>query len=265
MGVRCRLMRRRGTPTLRHAGPGARAHGCVRLEGVADPSRGTRVAIGIPLVAAVATALWDARAGAPLDTTASDRRLPARRGCSGRADRRPARPTELVHGLDARRRARRAPRRPAPRCRRRRLDAGDPTRSGMAPTLRRREGSRRCRASRPGSSALRLLAGGSDRRPPRRPRRMLAAVAVNSERPLADHARTAPRPLLALWRRGLRVDLLETVLVVPLLSVLLIADGAERGPRRHDDGVASRRPSARPAQPGDDRSRARRRAGECAA
>jgi len=37
--------------------------------GVADPSRGTRVAIGIPLIAVAAAALWTAGSGPSVDTS----------------------------------------------------------------------------------------------------------------------------------------------------------------------------------------------------
>jgi diguanylate cyclase (GGDEF)-like protein len=55
---------------------------------------------------------------------------------------------------------------------------------------------------------------------------MLAAVAVNSTCRFLIILERHPGQLVELWLRGLRVDLLETVLVVPLLSVLLIASGA---------------------------------------
>ncbi len=53
---------------------------------------------------------------------------------------------------------------------------------------------------------------------------MLAAVAVNSVCRFLVILERHPGRLLVLWSRGLRVDLLETVLAVPLLSVLLIVD-----------------------------------------
>ncbi len=52
---------------------------------------------------------------------------------------------------------------------------------------------------------------------------MLAAVAVNSICRFLVLLERHPGSLLELWPRGLRVDLLETVLIVPLLSVLLVA------------------------------------------
>ncbi len=55
---------------------------------------------------------------------------------------------------------------------------------------------------------------------------MLAAVAVNSVCRFVIIFERHPGQLVELWLRGIRVDLLETVLVVPLLSVLLIASGA---------------------------------------
>lgn len=53
---------------------------------------------------------------------------------------------------------------------------------------------------------------------------MLAAVAVNAVCRLLIILERHPGKLSDLWARGLRVDLLETVLVVPSLSVLLIAE-----------------------------------------
>ena len=61
---------------------------------------------------------------------------------------------------------------------------------------------------------------------------MLAAVAVNSICRFLIILERHPGRLVELWTRGLRVDLLEAVLVVPLLAVLLIASGAERCARR---------------------------------
>ena len=58
---------------------------------------------------------------------------------------------------------------------------------------------------------------------------MLAAVAVNAVCRFLVILERHPGLLLELWSRGLRVDLLETVLAVPLLSVLLIVD-TERTP-----------------------------------
>ena len=55
---------------------------------------------------------------------------------------------------------------------------------------------------------------------------------MNSVGRFLDHPRAAPGLLLELWPRGLRVDLLEAVLVVPLLSVLLIADAESAVARR---------------------------------
>ncbi len=52
---------------------------------------------------------------------------------------------------------------------------------------------------------------------------MLIAVGINSAGRLFIMLERRARPLLLLWRRGVLVDLLETVLVVPLLTALLIA------------------------------------------
>ena len=53
---------------------------------------------------------------------------------------------------------------------------------------------------------------------------MLAAVVVNSVGRLLIMLERRTRPLLELWRRGIVIDLVETAVAVPLLSVLLIAD-----------------------------------------
>jgi diguanylate cyclase (GGDEF)-like protein len=55
---------------------------------------------------------------------------------------------------------------------------------------------------------------------------MLAAVVVNTVCRFLIILERHPGQLVELWLRGLRVDLLETILVVPLLSVLLIASGS---------------------------------------
>ncbi len=55
---------------------------------------------------------------------------------------------------------------------------------------------------------------------------MLAAVIVNSVCRFLIILERHPRRIVELWVRGLRVDILETVLVVPLLSVLLLASGS---------------------------------------
>ena len=171
-------------------------------EGVADPSRGTRVAIGIPLVAAAATVSLGRPRRDARSTRLADRRCLLVAGCSA--------PSTIVVQLGPRSwytastpvdRARRPPRRPAPRCRRRRLDADGSTRGRLAP-----------RSAEGGVAALQGLAAGH-----RRARlladaatdggaaaAMVAAVAVNTRRPLPDHARaTNPRaPRRALAPRG---------------------------------------------------------------
>jgi len=55
---------------------------------------------------------------------------------------------------------------------------------------------------------------------------MLAAVAVNSGCRFLIILERHPGRLVELWTRGIRVDLLEAVLVVPLLAVLLITSEA---------------------------------------
>jgi diguanylate cyclase (GGDEF)-like protein len=53
---------------------------------------------------------------------------------------------------------------------------------------------------------------------------MTAGVAVNAVGRFLIMLERNPRLLLELWPRGLRIDLLEVVLVVPILSVLLIVN-----------------------------------------
>lgn len=55
---------------------------------------------------------------------------------------------------------------------------------------------------------------------------MLAAVTVNATCRFLIVFEPSPSRLRVLWLHRLRVDLLEAILVAPLLSVLLIADGA---------------------------------------
>ncbi len=54
---------------------------------------------------------------------------------------------------------------------------------------------------------------------------MIAAVTVNSACRFVIILERDPDRLVELWARGIRVDLLEAVLVVPLLAVLLLASG----------------------------------------
>ena len=105
--------------------------------GVADPSRGTRVAIGIPLAAVLATALWVYRRGRSARDVVADGDCARRRSGRGGARRRPARAAQLVHGSDAGHRPRRADRRPTRRRRGRHLHPDHPTRVGLAPPGRR--------------------------------------------------------------------------------------------------------------------------------
>ena len=56
---------------------------------------------------------------------------------------------------------------------------------------------------------------------------MVAAVAVNSMCRLLIILERHPGRLIELWVRGIRVDVLESILVVPLLAVLLITNDAD--------------------------------------
>ena len=230
--------------TRRARRPGTRLR---PAEGVADPSRGTRVAIGIPAVAAVATALWASRSGVSLDTSlpiavallvvaAAASRIVVQLG--PRSWYTASTPVVVLAAL-----------------------LGGPllgVAAGVSTQLIRPEAVWRRRSAEGGLAALQglaagvvgtaLLAGGNRTRRGRG-RAMLIAVAVNSAGGSSSCSSGATRPLLVLWRRGVLVDLLETRLVVPLLAVLLIAEPTELCPRRHDDGDAPRRPDDRAAQP----------------
>ena len=181
-------------------------------------------------------------------------------------DRRSARPAQLVHGLDSGRSF-------SPRSSAARSSASPPA---SRPRCIRPEAVWRRQSAEGGVAALQGLAAGivghgapartarHDRR--RRPPAMAVAVAVNSVgRFLIMLERRTRRSCSSSGPAGCCVDLLESVLVVPLLSVLLIAERHEPLPRRRHR-CARFSPSLlhRAAQPRHDRSRARRRAGECA-
>ncbi len=193
---------------------------------VADPSRGTLVAIGIPLVAVVGTALWTARSGASLTTSlpvaiamlavaAAAKQVVVQLG--PRSWYTAATPVVVLAAL-----------------------LGGPllgVAAGMSTQLVRPESVWRRQSAEGGIAALQGLAagifalallGGGTRTAAAAATAaavaMLAAVAVNSVCRFLVILERHPGLLLELWSRGLCVDLLETVLAVPLLSVLLIVD-----------------------------------------
>ena len=188
--------------------------------GVADPSRGTRVAIGLPLVAVVATGLWTAGSGVSLDTSfpialallvlaAAAEQLVVQLGPRSwyTASTSVIVVAALLGGplLGVAAGVSTQLVRPGAVWRRRSAEGGVAALQGLAAGI---AGT----ASLAGSHLIGVAAAG-----------MLAAVAVNSSGRLLIMLERRTRPLLTVWRRGVVVDLLETVLVVPLLSVLLIA------------------------------------------
>lgn len=193
---------------------------------MADPSRGTLVAVGIPLIAAVGTALWTARSGASLTTSlpvaiamlavaAAAKQVVVQLG--PRSWYTAATPVVVLAAL-----------------------LGGPllgVAAGMSTQLVRPESVWRRQSAEGGIAALQGLAagivalallGGGTRTAAAAATAaavaMLAAVAVNSFCRFLVILERHPGLLLELWSRGLCVDLLETVLAVPLLSVLLIVD-----------------------------------------
>lgn len=189
--------------------------------GVADPSRGTRVAIGIPLIAVAAAALWTAGSGPSVDTSlpiavallvvaAAAEHIIVQLG--PRSWYTASTPVIVLAAL-----------------------LGGPllgVAAGVSTQLIRPEAVWRRRSAEGGVAALQglaagiagtaLLAGGN--RAVAAAAAILAAVGVNSAGRLLIMLERRTRPLLTLWRRGLLVDLLETVLVIPLLSAMLIAN-----------------------------------------
>ena len=201
----------------RPAGSGPRPTG-----GVADPSRGTGVAIGIPLAAAVATAVWVATAGVRFDgslpvavvlclAAAAAERIVIQLG--PRSWYTAATPVVVLAAL-----------------------VGGPLlgiAAGVSTQLIRAEAVWRRRSAEGGIATLQgltaglvgtaLIAHGSS------PfvaaaGAMATAVAVNTVGRLLVILERHPGRLAELWPKGLRVDLLEAVIVTPLLAVLLIAD-----------------------------------------
>lgn len=192
--------------------------------GVADPSRGTRVAIGIPLVAALAAAIWAAVAGVSLDTS-----LPIAAGLvlaaaaaehivvqlGPRSWYTASTPVVVLAAL-----------------------LGGPllgVAAGASTQLIRPEAVWRRQAAEGGVSMLQGLAAGivgaalladdSTAAAATAAVALTAAVAVNTIGRFLIILERHPDLLFELWPPGIRVDLLEIILVAPLLAVLLIADG----------------------------------------
>jgi len=191
---------------------------------VANPSRGTRVAIGIPLLAVVATAAWVAGAGASLDTSwpiavalvlaaATAERVVVQLG--PRTWYTASAPVVVLAAL-----------------------IGGPllgVAAGVATQIIRPEWAWRRRAAEGGLAVLQglaagilgtvLLTGNEGSIVTAAAAGMAAAIAVNSIGRFLILLERSPRLLTEVWPLGLKVDLLEGVLLVPVLSVLLIVNG----------------------------------------
>lgn len=196
--------------------------------GVADPSRGTRVALGIPLIAILGTAFWIGRSGISLEisvpialtllaTAAAAKQVVVQLG--PRSWYTAATPVVVLAGLLG-----------GPLLG---VAAGAATQLIRVDAVWRRQSTEGSIAALQGLAAgvvgLTLLEGGTRTAATAATAAviaMLAAVAVNSICRFLVILERHPGLVMELWTRGLRVDLLETVLVVPLLSVLLIADTA---------------------------------------
>lgn len=190
-------------------------------EGVADPSRGTGVAVGIPLLALVSTALWITGSELELPTTwpiaitllvtaAAAEQIVVQLG--PRSWYTASTPAVVLAAL-----------------------VGGPlvgVLAGLATQLIRPGAVWRRRSAEGGVAALQGLTAGAASGALLAQANliaaaavaMLVAVAVNSGGRILIMLERETQPLLLLWRRGLAIDLLETVLVVPLLAVLLIAE-----------------------------------------
>ncbi len=178
------------------------------------------MAVGFPLVAAVATALWTAGSGASLDTSlpiaaslvvvaAAAEHIVVQLG--PRSWYTASTPVIVLAAL-----------------------LGGPllgVAAGISTQLIRPEAVWRRRSAEGGVASLQGLAAGAfgtaflaegDRAFAVAAGAMLIAVAINSTGRFFIMLERRARPLLLLWRRGVLVDLLETALVVPLLTALLI-------------------------------------------
>jgi diguanylate cyclase (GGDEF)-like protein len=190
---------------------------------VADPSRGTRVALGFSLLAAILAAAWIALAGWAVDaalpvvaallaTSAVAERIVVQLG--PRSWYTAATPTIVFAAL-----------------------LGGPLvgfAAGAATQAARSEAVWRRRLVEGGLAAIQGLAAGiiglagwagGTEATAIALAAMAAAVAVNSVGRLLVMLERRTFPLRQLWLRGFVVDCLETLLVVPLLGVLLIASG----------------------------------------
>lgn len=203
--------------------PGARARSGA---GVADPSRGTRVAVGFSLLAAILAAVWIRQDGFDVDTaipvvaallatSAAAERIVVQLG--PRSWYTASTPTIVLAAL-----------------------LGGPLvgfAAGLATQAARTEAVWRRRLAEGGLAAIQGLAAGiiglagwADGLEVTAIAlaAMLAAVAVNSIGRLLVMLERRTAPLRRLWLRGVIVDCLETLLVVPLLAVLLIASGTSQ-------------------------------------
>jgi diguanylate cyclase (GGDEF)-like protein len=189
---------------------------------VADPSRGTRVAIGLPLAAAAATVVWAQLAEARLDSSlpvalllclaaAAAERIVVQLG--PRSWYTASTPVVVLAAL-----------------------VGGPllgVAAGVSTQLIRAEAIWRRRSAEGGIAALQgltaglagtaLIAHGSSP-VAAAAGAMAVAVLVNSVGRLLVILERHPSQVLDLWPKGLRVDLLEAALVIPLLAVLLVAN-----------------------------------------
>lgn len=190
-------------------------------QGVADPSRGTRVAVGFSLLAATLTAWWLTRDGWEVGTTvpvtvallavsAAAERIVVQLG--PRSWYTASTPTIVLAAL-----------------------LGGPLvglAAGIATQVARGEAVWRRRLAEGGLAAIQGLAAGIvglggwvDASAAMRVAltAMAAAVGVNSAGRLLVMLERRATPLGRLWARGVVVDCLETLLVIPLLAVLLLA------------------------------------------
>lgn len=189
--------------------------------GVADPSRGTRVAVGLPLLALGLAALWLGRGGVHTEVSlpvvvllvalaAAAERIVVQLG--PRSWYTASTPAIVLAAL-----------------------IGGPVAglaAGVATQLLRAEAVWRRRLAEGGIATLQGLAAGvvgleawsgGSGAAALAAAAMASAVGVNSVGRLLVMLERGRRPLLRLWLRGVLVDMLETLLVIPLLAVLLIS------------------------------------------
>ena len=207
-----------GSAVGRARGPGPRLRAA---SSVADPSRGTRVAVGIPLAAVGATIAVAVHSGVYFGTSipttigllaiaAVAARIVVQVG--PRSWYSASTPAVVLAAL-----------------------LGGPfvgLAAGISTQLLRQGDVWRRRSAQGGMAALEGLAAavvGASLLEQGRPTAaavgaMLAAVVVNSVGRLLIMLERRTRPLSELWRRGIVIDLVETAVAVPLLSVLLIAN-----------------------------------------